>query len=489
MKVMFVAAEAVPFAKAGGLGDVIGSLPIEIAKKNVDVRVVLPYYRDIPQKYKNQMKKVSGCQVKIGWRDQHAEIWELKDRGVTFYFIDQPYYYDRSGLYGYFDDGERFSFLSQAALTVIENMKFFPDIIHAHDWHTALVPFYVKELYWKRGICENTKIVFTIHNLAYQGSFPPEFIEDVLGLSRDYYTEDKLEHFGSLNLMKGGILYADAVTTVSSTYAEEVQTEERGAGLNQVLQSASNKFFGILNGMDTESYNPSTDFALAQPFHHEELEKRKKNKEKLLEDFNIGTGEDAPLVGMVSRMTWEKGFDLISEAIPKIIYSGAKMIILGTGDPKYEALIRSFAEKYPQALAVITEFDENLARNIYGGSDLFVMPSIFEPCGISQMIAMRYGAIPLVHGTGGLKDTVIPYDPKTGKGLGFVFPEMTEASFLGVYQEALALYRNQPAWENLMKQAMRVDYSWSESVKKYIQLYESVMKGAPNETDANAGKN
>lgn len=477
MKVMFIAAEAAPFAKAGGLGDVIGSLPIELAKKDVDVRVILPYYRDIPQQYKDLMRKVGSCHVKIGWRDQPANVWELEHRGVRFYFIDQPYYFDRSGLYGYFDDGERFAFLSQAALSVIEKTNFNPDVIHAHDWHTALVPFFVKEFYQKKGIFEKTKTVFTIHNLAYQGSFPPDFIEDVLGLSWDYYTEDKLEYRDSVNLMKGGILYADAVTTVSSTYAEEVQTEEWGAGLSQILQNASNKFVGILNGMDMESYNPSKDSALMETFDSEQLEKRKKNKEKLLNDFNIMGGEEALLIGMVSRMTWEKGFDLISEIIPQLVYSGAKMIILGTGDPKYEALIESLKERYPHALAVITEFDESLARNIYGSSDLFLMPSIFEPCGISQMIAMRYGSIPLVHCTGGLKDTVIPYDRNTREGLGFVFPEMTAESFCSTYKEALTLYKDQSAWKNLMKQAMQVDYSWSESVKKYIQLYEQVTRG------------
>lgn len=477
MKVMFIAAEVAPFAKAGGLGDVIGSLPIELAKKQVDVRVILPYYRDIPQQYKELMKKTGSCHVKIGWRDQPADIWELEYRGVLFYFIDQPYYYDRSGLYGYFDDGERFAFLSQAALSLTEKIKFDPDIIHAHDWHTALVPFYVKEFYHKKGVFEKTKTVFTIHNLAYQGSFPPDFIEDVLGLSWDYYTEDKLEYRGSVNLMKGGILYADAVTTVSSAYSEEVQTEEWGAGLSQILQKASPKFFGILNGMDMESYDPSKDSALIETFDSDQLEKRKKNKEKLLKDFNIMGGEEALLIGMVSRMTWEKGFDLISETIPQLIYSGAKMIILGTGDPKYEALIQGLKERYPHALAVITEFDDSLARNIYGSSDIFLMPSIFEPCGISQMIAMRYGSVPLVHTTGGLKDTVIPYDPQTGEGLGFVFPEMTPDSFCGAYQEASALYKNQSAWVKLMKQAMQADYSWSESVKKYIQLYEQVAKG------------
>lgn len=477
MKVMFIAAEAAPFAKAGGLGDVIGSLPIELAKKKVDVRVILPYYRDIPQQYKKDMKKIGSCHVKIGWRDQHAQMWELEYRGVLFYFIDQPYYYDRSGLYGYFDDGERFAFLSQAALALIEKMDFIPDVIHAHDWHTGLVPFYLKEFYQKRGVFKNTKTVFTIHNLAYQGSFPPDFIEDVLGLSWDYYTEEKLEYRDSVNLMKGGILYADAVTTVSPTYAKEAQTSEWGAGMDQMLQRISSKFFGILNGMDMESYNPGKDPALTEKFHRGQLGKRKKNKEKLVKDFHLTGGEDAVLIGMVSRITWEKGFDLVSEGIPKFMESGAKMIILGTGDPKYEEAMKNLAAKYPQSLAVITEFNEGLARNIYGGSDLFLMPSIFEPCGISQMIAMRYGSVPLVHTTGGLKDTVIPYDPETGYGLGFAFSEMTLESLLKAYEEASFLYKNQAVWKNLMKQAMQADYSWSKSVKKYIRLYEQVVKG------------
>ena len=478
MKVLFIASEATPFVKTGGLGDVIGSLPIQMAKEEIDIRVILPFYRDIPDQYKKAAEPIANCTIKIGWREQQATILKLEHSGVLFYFIDQPYYFDRSGLYGYYDDGERFSFFAQAALEIIEKIDFIPDVLHLHDWHTALIPMYLKDFYQTQGRLEKLKTIFTIHNLAYQGNFSPEMIEDVLGLGWDYFTEEKLEFHGSVNMMKGGILYADAVTTVSETYALEIQSPERGEGLHNILKENSIKLCGIVNGIDYESYNPNKDTALCARYQEGAAgEWRAKNKKWLWEKFKFSGSPNSPLIGMVSRIAKEKGFDLVCEAMPDIIASGAKLIILGVGDQKYEERLRQIAEENPGSLVVVTEFNDQLARNIYGGSDIFFMPSVFEPCGISQMIAMRYGSIPFVRKTGGLKDTVIPYDKATGTGTGFSFDDLSRLDCLAAYKEVLATYQDKKAWGDLIEQAMAKDFSWSESVKKYADLYQRVVKG------------
>ena len=491
MKVLFLAAEAAPFAKTGGLGDVIGSLPIQLKKKRIDVRVILPWYRDIPEEYKKNAEVVASGTVNIGWREQEVNLWQLKHNGVQFYFIDQPYYFDRSGIYGYFDDGERFAFFSRAALAMLEKIDFIPDILHAHDWHTGLIPLYLNDYYQTKEVWKKTKSIFTIHNLAYQGKFPAEILEDILGLNWDYYTEDKLELNDSVNLMKGGILYANAVTTVSKTYATEIQTAERGEGLDLILKKCSKKLCGIVNGLDYESYNPWRDKALCTNFHQGTQQiNRKKNKEWLFERCQFEGPTDAPVIGIVSRITWEKGFDLVLESIPDIIESGAKLIILGTGDSYYEEKLRNIAVENRGSVEFVAEFNDQLARNIYGGSDIFLMPSLFEPCGISQLIAMRYGSVPLVHATGGLKDTVRAYQESTGEGNGFSFSQMTRADFLKAYFQALAIYQKKTKWNALVKQVMAEDFSWSKSVEEYRKLYKCVVEGGRKiETYTNAAKN
>ena len=477
-QILFVAAEAAPFAKTGGLGDVVGSLPIQMAQKGLDIRVAIPWYRDIPQKLKNKAKLIAECPVTIGWRQQSAGLWSLKFEGVIFYFVDQPYYFDRSGYYGYFDDAERFAFFSQATLALIEKIEDFnPDIIHAHDWHAALVPLYLEHFYRESQSWQKTKTVFTIHNLSYQGRFSPSIVEDVLGLNWGYFTGDKLEFNGCVNLMKGGILYANAITTVSPTYAEEIKGEKRGEGLDGVLRVVSEKMHGILNGIDYENYNPWKDKNIAANYHRgAQLVNRSENKAFLWKKFEFAGDECAPLIGMVSRLVADKGFDLVCEAIPSILSSGAKLIILGTGEQGYEEHLRYIANLNKQSMAVVTQFNEKLARQIYAGSDIYLMPSVFEPCGISQMIAMRYGSVPIVHQTGGLFDTVKPYNKFTGDGTGFGFYDMTLEGFLSVYNQALEAYGDQRVWRKVMKQAMAEDFSWDISVEKYIGLYNNLLE-------------
>lgn len=476
-QVLFAAAEAVPFAKSGGLGDVVGSLPAQMIKDGIDTRVILPLYRDIPEAFKEKAKPVAECPVQIAWRRQNAVLWQTEYNGVIFYFVDQPYYFDRSGYYGYFDDAERFAFFSQAVLALIDKLDYHPDIIHAHDWHTALVPIYLEHQYRRKDKWKDVKTVFTIHNLAYQGRFAPSVIEDVLGLNWGYYTRDKLEFNGGVNLMKGGILYANAVTTVSSTYAEEIKTPGRGEGLDGVLRTCSDNLYGILNGIDYDSYNPWKDPHIAANYHRgPKLSERKKNKDFLWNRCGFAGERDAPVVGMVSRIVADKGFDLVCEIIQTIISEGSKLVILGAGEQGYEGYLKHLASHNNGSMAVVTEFNEELARQIYAGSDIYLMPSVFEPCGISQMIAMRYGSIPLVHETGGLKDTVRPYNKYTDKGTGFGFRDMTADGFLHVYQEAVSVYKDKKIWRKLMKQAMNEDFSWGRSVKKYGELYNKLLE-------------
>lgn len=478
-QVLFVAAEASPFAKSGGLGDVVGSLPKQMIKNGIDVRVLLPWYKDIPNQFKTKAKALQEFTVNIAWRKQKAVLWSLEHEGVTFYFLEQPYYFERSGYYGYFDDAERFAFFSKAALALLEHIDFKPEIIHAHDWHTALIPLYLEHFYRDKDIWRKIKTVFTIHNLSYQGRFSPGIIEDVLGLDQGYYVDDKLKLKDGVNLMKGGIFYADAVTTVSPTYAEEIKSTERGEGLDGVLRAVSGKLYGILNGIDYDSYNPWKDGILAANYHRgPKLSERIKNKDFLWDKFAFTGEKEKPLIGMVSRIVADKGFDLICEAIKDILATGAKVVILGAGEQGYENYLKQMAENNKGSMAVVTQFNENLARQIYAGSDIYLMPSVFEPCGISQMIAMRYGSIPLVHQTGGLFDTVTPYNKFTGEGTGFGFYDMTVEGLMHVFSEAVQLYYDKKAWRKLVQHAMAKDFSWDISVKKYIDLYDRLLKGA-----------
>lgn len=476
-KILFVAGEAFPFAKSGGLGDVIGSLPKNLISKSLDVRVIIPLYRDIPEKYKKKMKLVAKCDVDLAWRRTDFRVFSLEDKesALTFYFLDQPHYFDRPGFYGYFDDAERFAYFSRAVLAVLPLLDFKPDVIHAHDWHTALVPLYLHKDFIHNDFWKEIKTVFTIHNLAYQGVFSESILKDVLGLNQGYMVPDKLEFFQAVNLMKGAICYADAVTTVSESYAREIQTPQFGEKLDPLLCAVDNKLTGILNGIDYDVYNPATDPDIAANYRHilkDIREKRPLNRVALQKKLGLHEDENAPVIAIVSRLVRSKGMELLCEVLPSLLNRRAQIVVLGTGDRWYEEYLRTLAAKHVGRMSVSTVFDEKLAKQIYAGSDIFLMPSMFEPCGLSQMMAMRYGSLPFVHEVGGLRDSVIPYNFITMKGTGFSFSGLRADTFMYVYAEiVMKVFGNKPAWEKLVQQAMRANYSWSKSADKYVNLY------------------
>lgn len=472
VKVWFVAAEAAPFAKTGGLGDVVGSLPHALKKLGVDVRICLPAYQSIPKALLNNKKRIVKKTVPLAWRKQRLTVWETEANGVPVYLLDQPYYFDRANYYGYFDDAERFAFFSRAALDILPDIDFQPDIIHAHDWHTALIPLYLRGIYAQQPFWQKMKTVLTIHNLAYQGRFSPEVAEDVFGLAWDYHSAS-LEYYDSVNCLKGGILAADYVTTVSPSYAAEICTSAGGDGLDGELRSRGTHLIGIVNGIDTEGYNPWRDEALPHKFHRGLLKRRSENKRALQREMGLEQS-DGPLVTMVSRLVAAKGIDLVCDVMEDLFAQGCQFALLGSGEAHYEAFFRYAQEQWPGKFAACIGFDDALARRLYGGGDLLLMPSLYEPCGISQLIAMRYGCLPLVRETGGLHDTVRSYNRYSGEGTGFSFKEPYRESFNGALAEAIALYQEKDAWLGVVRQAMSVDFGWAASAKLYRDLYQTV---------------
>lgn len=482
LKVWFTAAEAAPFAKTGGLGDVAGSLPQALKKLGIDARICLPAYQSIPKELLAHKKKVVRKEVPLAWRKQRLTVWETDLNGVPAYLLDQPYYFDRPAYYGYFDDAERFAFFSRAALDILPDIGFQPDIIHAHDWHTALTPLYLRGMYAQQDFWRAMSTVLTIHNLAYQGRFSPEVAEDVFGLAWDYHS-GSLEYYESVNCLKGGILAADYVTTVSPSYAKEICTSEGGDGLDGELRSRGERLLGIVNGIDTDNYNPWRDEALTHRFHRGLLPRRKENKHALQAELGLEISE-APLVVMVSRLVAAKGLDLICDVMEDFFAQGCQFALLGSGEAHYEAFFRYAQKRWPGWFAARIGFDDALARRLYGGGDLLLMPSLYEPCGISQLIAMRYGCLPLVRETGGLRDTVRSYNRYSGEGTGFSFSEPYRDSFNGALAEAIALYQDKDAWDAVVKQAMGADFGWAASAKLYRDLYQTARReknGAGNE--------
>ncbi len=474
LKVWFVAAEASPFAKTGGLGDVAGSLPQALKKLGVDVRVCLPAYKAIPEKLLEKKRKAVKKHVHLAWRNQPLTVWQVEQDGVPVYLLDQPYYFDRPGCYGYYDDAERFAFFSRAAVDILPDIDFQADVIHVHDWHAALVPLYLRGLYARSPFWQNMGSMLTIHNLGYQGRFAPSVAEDVFGLGWDYHS-GSLEYYDSVNCMKGGILAADYVTTVSPSYAAEICTVEGGEGLDAELRSRGSRLVGIVNGIDTDGYNPWRDQALPNCFHKGLLKRRAENKRALQREVGL-PASDGPLVVMVTRLVAAKGIDLVCDVIGDLVAQGCQFALLGNGEAHYEAFFRYAAKKWPNNFAAHIGFDDALARRFYGAGDLLLMPSLYEPCGISQLIAMRYGCLPLVRETGGLRDTVRPYNRYTGEGTGFSFRAPNRDSFNGALAEAVALYQNKDAWQAVVKQAMSQDFGWAASAKAYRNLYQTLRR-------------
>lgn len=475
MNVVFASAEAAPFVKTGGLGDVAGSLPAALQKAGANVIVMVPLYGTISDEYKNKMEHVAEFYVSLGWRNEYCGLERLVHNGVTYLFVDNKRYFDRDYPYGFFDDGERFAFFSKAITESLQYLPdgFRPDILHCNDWHTALAPVFLREFYQGMPLYENVSTIFSIHNIAFQGQFSAKVLEDICGLAHIPAAAFQLTcGHDAVNFMQGALNYSDAITTVSPTYAGEIQTPAYGEHLDGVLRRRREALQGIVNGIDTDHFNPETDPAIAQNFSVSDRSGKAICKAKLQEELGLTVRDDQPLMTMVTRLTRQKGMDLVIYALDRILSNGVQVAVLGTGDYEYENALRYFASKYPGQMAARIQFDPALSQRMYAGSDMFLMPSLFEPCGLSQMIAMRYGTLPVVRETGGLKDTVIPYNYETGEGTGFSFAnfngdEMGDAVFRG----ARLFWDNHDAWNNVVTQAMNQDFSWTRSASKYMDLY------------------
>ena len=475
MKILFVTSEALPLSKTGGLADVAFSLPKALAEDEVDIRVITPYYGTIPAHLVEHADFLGSKTIHMNWRNQYMGIHELKIGKVTYYLIDNEYYFRRDQLYGYFDDGERFSFFSKAVMESIDLTHFEPDIIHLNDWHTAIVPYLLKTQYARDARYAKTKSILTIHNLKYQGIFERGFLEDMFGPESAFHGDGRLVFGSGINFMKAGIRFADKITTVSETYAEEILTPYFGEKLEWDLNYRRHDLSGLTNGIDYDDYNPETDPRLFFNYSSKSPEGKRSNKSKLQALAGLELNENAPLIAIVSRLVDSKGFDLIERVMPEMFNLGVQMVVLGTGDYHYENLFKYYAQRFPTRMKVFVEFNATLAQRIYAGSDLFLMPSRFEPCGLGQLIALRYGSIPIVRETGGLKDTVIPYNRFTGEGTGFTFSNYNAHEMLEQIQDAVALYRdNQEAWYALVQQAMAADHSWKRSAHLYLGLYREL---------------
>lgn len=475
MQIVFASAECAPFVKTGGLGDVAGSLPAALVRAGAEVIVMVPKYATIKDEYKAQMEHFSDFYVSLGWRNEYCGLEKLEHDGVTYMFIDNERYFARDYPYGFFDDGERFAFFSKAITESLQHLPagFECDILHCNDWQTALAPVFLREFYQGLPLYDRVKTVFSIHNVAFQGQFSDTVMEDILGVAHIPAAATQLRCDAcSINYMLGALHYADAITTVSPTYANEIQTPEFGEGLDGVLRERSYALQGILNGIDVAGFDPATDKRIAANYTVDDRSGKAVCKAKLQEELGLEVRDDRPLMVMVTRLTRQKGMDLVMYALDRILAGGVQVAVLGTGDRDYEDGLRYFQDKYPGTMAARIEFDPALSQRMYAAADMFLMPSKFEPCGLSQIIAMRYGTLPIVRETGGLKDTVIPYNEFTGEGTGFSFSnfngdEMGDA----VFRAARLFWDNRDAWNQLVTQAMSQDFSWTRSADKYLDLY------------------
>ena len=475
MQIVFASAECAPFVKTGGLGDVAGSLPAALVRAGAEVIVMVPKYATIKDEYKAQMEHFADFYVSLGWRNEYCGLEKLEHDGVTYMFIDNERYFARDYPYGFFDDGERFAFFSKAITESLQHLPagFECDILHCNDWQTALAPVFLREFYQGLPLYDRVKTVFSIHNVAFQGQFSDTVMEDILGVAHIPAAASQLRCDAcSINYMLGALRYADAITTVSPTYANEIQTPEFGEGLDGVLRERSYALQGILNGIDVAGFDPATDKRIAANYTVDDRSGKAVCKAKLQEELGLEVRDDRPLMVMVTRLTRQKGLDLVMYALDRILAGGVQVAVLGTGDRDYEDGLRYFQDKYPGTMAARIEFDPALSQRMYAAADMFLMPSKFEPCGLSQIIAMRYGTLPIVRETGGLKDTVIPYNEFTGEGTGFSFSnfngdEMGDA----VFRAARLFWDNREAWNQLVTQAMSQDFSWTRSADKYLDLY------------------
>lgn len=474
--VLFCASECVPFVKTGGLADVIGALPKALVKMGVDVRVILPLFGGIPSEYRRDMRHVVDFEVEMGWRRQYCGIELIELNGIKFYFVDNRFYFDRAYIYGYgSDEAERFAFFARAVLNALPLVGFQPDILHCHDWQAGFIPALLKIQYKHLPFYAAMNTVMTIHNLQYQGIHDRKAIQDLLGLGDSLFTSDKLEYYGMANFLKAGIVYSDFITTVSPSYAEEIQSAYYGEKLDGLLRARHDTLFGILNGIDVEEYNPSSDNLIAKPFTVKSIEGKAECKAALRRELGLREGADAPIIALVTRLSSQKGLDLVDHVITQIMNTGAQLVVLGKGDAKFIDLFSWVESKHQGMAAARFEMNGQLAHRIYAGADMFLMPSQFEPCGLSQMIAMRYGTIPIVRETGGLRDTVPNFCGENPTGVGFVFTRYNAHDMLHEIERAVSIYNGDKlAWRGIMERAMSIDFSWDKSARDYLGLYEKL---------------
>ena len=475
MKILFVGAEAVPFISTGGLGDVLGSLPQSIVAcdPKADVRVVLPLYQKIKEKYADVLEYVGNTTVGLSWRNQYCGIYKYELGGVTYYFLDNEYYFKRGSIYGDFDDAERFAFFGKAVLDIMPTIDFYPDILHANDWQSATTIIYLKRKYYLNPYYCDIKTIYTIHNIDYQGIYSMSILGDVFGL--DCFGDRSIvEYNGDINLTKGAIVCSDIVSTVSQRYADEIQTEFYSSGLHYILHQYSDKITGIVNGIDINYYNPENDEVIAKKYSSSDISGKAECKRQLQEMCGLEQNPSVPVVSMISRLASHKGFDLVKYILPEMLDLGIQFVLLGTGEFELEEYFKSIQKAYPDKVKVFLEFNKDLSKKIYAGSDIFLMPSKSEPCGLSQMISSVYGAVPVVRETGGLYDTIKPYNIYNGEGNGFTFANYNAHEMKDAVARAVDLYNDKKKWSTLLKTVMDTDLSWNVSAKKYIDLYRSV---------------
>lgn len=475
MKVLFVASEVQPFVKTGGLADVAYALPKALQAQGVDVRIIMPKYGDISVNYTSKLTQLASFGVSVGWRNQYCGLQYLNYEGLPVYFVDNEYYFKRSGCYGFYDDGERFAFFCRAVMESVCHMEdFYPDVIHCNDWQTGLIPLYLRDVYYDRTEFKRAGCMYTIHNLKYQGVFAPSVLEELLGLNMGYYTDEKLKFHDGISFMKAGIVFADRVTTVSETYAQEIQTSYYGEGLDGLLQEKAFKLYGITNGLDYTLNNPMKDPHLVQNYSARSIKRKTANKIALQNRLGLPENSDVPVVAMVTRLVRQKGLDLVTCVMEDILKMNLQFVILGSGDSEYSDFFEYYASAYPGKIAAYIGFDEGLASQVYAGSDIFLMPSMFEPCGLSQLISMAYGTIPVVRETGGLRDTVIAYNEYTGEGNGFSFANFNAHEMLHTLEYAISKYEDKEVWDGIVSQAMKTKFDWPAQAKRYIALYKEM---------------
>ena len=476
MNILFATSECAPFIKTGGLADVAGSLPKALAKEGHDVRVILPLYEGIGEDWRSQMTFLQCFHITLAWRTPYCGVFELKRDGVTYWFVDNEYYFKRSNIYGHYDDGERFAYFSRAVVESMGHLDWHPDVLHCNDWQTALVPIYLKDDGVRDERLRSIRTVLTVHNIEYQGRYGKDTLGDLFGLDHGWWDDGTIAMDGDVNLLKGALLMADAVTAVSPTYAQELKYSYFAHGMESVMNACDHKLYGVLNGIDMKRYDPATDADLAANYSADDLAGKAVDKAELQRMLGLRQDPDVPIIGMVSRLVAHKGLDLVCEVLRDIMELPVQMVILGRGDHRYEEFFRWAQRQYEGRLVAYLAYDEAMATRVYAGSDLFLMPSKSEPCGLSQMIAMRYGSVPIVRETGGLKDTVQPYESWRDSGNGYTFADYNSGDMLYVIRAAAGLYRDyRDAYSRLQKRGMTQDFSWNRSACEYRRIYENVL--------------